>query len=176
MKNGFSQKITKWNVNSVVIPLTSIFYWQIWSITSGNMKSEFLFRKYMFILWKWYKIFCSKYWSSLASPPVWQFVDAILEKLFLFWDKPVIEPISYIFVRSEALISKCVSHRWKYIGKSERARSGEKAGCKRISQLNASIVSLIDFAGCDSALTCCFFLNSGRFSLKASFKSIIYCR
>ena len=45
--------------------------------------------------------------------PVWHFVDATPKKLLLFWGKPVIEPFLYIFVRSEALLSKCVSLRCK---------------------------------------------------------------
>ena len=43
------------------------------------------------------------------------------KKLSLFWGKPVIEPFSYIFVRSEMLVRKCVSHRckWTVIGRSQ---------------------------------------------------------
>ena len=53
--------------------------------------------------------------SYTFLPPVWQLVDATPRKLSLFWGKPVIQPFSYIFVRSEALVRKCVSHRCKLI-------------------------------------------------------------
>ena len=41
--------------------------------------------------------------SYTLFPSVWQLVDATPKKLSLFWDKPVIESFSYIFVRSEVL-------------------------------------------------------------------------
>ena len=79
-----------------------------------NMKPEFLYRKYTFmkmiknILFEVLPIA-----SYTFSPPVWQLVDTTPKKLSLFRGKPVIEPFSYIFVRSEALVRKCVSHRCK---------------------------------------------------------------
>ena len=81
-----------------------------------NMKPEFLYRKYTFIVWKWLKIFYSKYCPSLAihfshlSGNWWM---PRQKKLSLFWGKPVIEPFSYIFVRSEVLVRNCMSHRCK---------------------------------------------------------------
>ena len=51
--------------------------------------------------------------SYTFFPPVWQLVDATPKKQSLFWGKPVIQPFSYIFVRSEVLVRKCVSHRCK---------------------------------------------------------------
>ena len=80
------------------------------------MKPEFFYRKYTFIVWKWLKIFYSKYCPSLAihfshlSGNWWM---PRQKKLSLFGGKPVIEPFSYIFVRSEVLVRKCVSHRCK---------------------------------------------------------------
>ena len=41
--------------------------------------------------------------SYTFFPPVWQLVDATPKKLSLFWDIPVIEAFSYIFVRSEVI-------------------------------------------------------------------------
>ena len=51
--------------------------------------------------------------SHTFFPSLWQFVYASLKKLFLFWVKPVIEPLFHIFVRIEVLFSKCVPHWWK---------------------------------------------------------------
>ena len=70
-----------------------------------NMKPEFLYRKYTFlyIVWKWLKIFYSKYCPSLAihfshlSDNWW--MPRQKKLLSLFWGKPVIEPFSYIFVK-----------------------------------------------------------------------------
>ena len=79
-----------------------------------NMKPEFLYRKYTFM-----KMIKNTLFEvlSIASytffPPVWQLVDATPRKLSLFWGKPVVEAFSYIFVKSEALVRKCVSHRCK---------------------------------------------------------------
>ena len=65
------------------------------------MKPEFLYRKYTFIVWRWLKIFYSKYCPSLAihfshlSGNWWMPRQKILS---LFWGKPGIEPFSYISV------------------------------------------------------------------------------
>ena len=70
------------------------------------MKPEFLYRKYTFIVWKWLKMFYSKYCPSLDFtffPPVWQLVDVTPKKLSLFWGKPVIESFSYILSTLKAL-------------------------------------------------------------------------
>lgn len=46
-------------------------------------------------------------------PPFRQFVDSIPKELLLFWRKPVRDPISQFFGRTEVLLLKGVSHRWK---------------------------------------------------------------
>ena len=48
--------------------------------------------------------------SHTFFPSLWQFVYASSKKLFVFWVKPVIETFFHIFVRIEALFSKCVPH------------------------------------------------------------------
>ena len=59
--------------------------------------------------------------SYIFFPHVWQLVDGTPKKLSLFWGKPVIVAFSYIFVRREVLVRKCVSHRckWIVIGRSQ---------------------------------------------------------
>ena len=48
--------------------------------------------------------------SHTFFPSLWQFLYASPKKLFVFLVKPVIEPFFHIFLRIEALFSKCVPH------------------------------------------------------------------
>ena len=62
---------------------------------------------------------------SIASytffPSFGQFVNTTPVKIFPFCREPFIEPFFHIFVRTKALLSKCVTHRCKQvvIGRSQ---------------------------------------------------------
>ena len=58
-------------------------------------------------------------------PSFGQFVDTTSIKIFPFCREPFIEPFFHIFVRTKALLSKCVTHRCKQVVRSEGVKSGE---------------------------------------------------
>ena len=80
-----------------------------------SMKLVIFLRKYVYLI----KMVIHSIFKVMAIashtffPSLWQFVYASPKKLFVFWVKPVIESFFHIFVRIEALFSKCVPHWWK---------------------------------------------------------------
>ena len=94
-----------------------------------------------------------------------QIMDTIPKKLFLFQGKPFDEAFFDFFKIGEALLCEWVSHRCE----------------KVIVEFNAFNVFFTTLAVWDGALSCCRITfsylraHSGRFSINAWFKLIIYC-
>ena len=74
----------------------------------------------------WYENFFSKEPTSNSdktcsivrytfSPSFWQFVNTTLLNVFLFYCERLFEPFFHIFVRTDALLSKWVTHRCKQV-------------------------------------------------------------
>ena len=72
----------------------------------------------------WQKVLYTRYAPPLVhtfSPSFWQFVNVTAVKIFSFCCEPFIGPFFHIFVRTKALLGKCVTHRRKQvvIGRSQ---------------------------------------------------------
>ena len=95
-----------------------------------------------------------------------EFVNTTPVEIVPFYCESFIEPFFHIFVGTEALVSKCVTHRCK---QTEGVKSGEWAVWRRTSQLSASDMSRTGFAVCDVALSWrkmtlyCLFRYSGLY-------------
>ena len=148
-----------------------------------NMKPEFLYRKYTFIVWKWLKIFHSKYCPSLAI------------------HFPICLAIGGYHAKKTVALLRQTSHPGIFVHFRKKWSAGQKVRVSSMqinsTRMEPNLVSkprakefpnwtlrsfpwpvllyvMVHYH--EAKLLCvAFFWYSGRFSRKAWFKSIICC-